>query len=223
MLLWADCERLAEDHVRVKEYIKLRTKLEKDFRQRFRNKASELGFAHGMIVHVGGPQHWVIEHGGAMLAREPIRSIRLYPAAAATMDRLVAIPGIQRLAYLSIMHATPKQLEALPLDAIPDTKLELAGFGSPHAPGVGAFLDMPQLARVTRLSFWTGPGPDELARYSQDDRLAHLTRSNTTGATRSVRSCCARRGEYLELANTSAALLAKLREKIAQVVDPNDD
>ena len=228
MAFEARLETDPDDAATAKKVEQLRAKVRKAFCQRFKNKQADLTFEHGTIVRVGGPQHWFLQRGAEILASEPVREVRVDPPAVATMTQLAAVPGMQRIRWLTIGAATPKLLAAVPLDALPALTVELDGIGSLRCPGIDAYLEMPALARVGGLRWWTVPTLGDLQQLVRDPRLAHVRRITArypaASADAAAEALLASRWqlERLHVGPTSAPLVEKLQRRFGTVIVEED-
>jgi uncharacterized protein (TIGR02996 family) len=156
----------------------LRSKVTRDFEQRFKNKSVMLKFERGVIVHVGAQHKWLLEHGAAIFAREPVQSLYVQSPSAAGMAKLPEIPGMDRVRWIGVTPPTPKLVQAIPWPKLPNLSLSLRLRGRE----LGAYLALPEIARLRELQLYlstlaelqtvvTSPALAQLERFSLHDSL----------------------------------------------------
>src|SRR5688500_19393818 len=115
-------ESNGEDEKIANKLHRTRSRLAKEFAQRYRFKSARLGYGHGLLVEIDAPIKFFLENGAELFANEPIRCMSLSrPSTAKDLPKLAAIPGAQRVAWISVDAALAEPT----LAAFPNASLDL--------------------------------------------------------------------------------------------------
>lgn len=132
----------------------LTSKVTKDFQTRFKNKSTRLEFRDGVVVAATGQLRWVLEHGAAILAREPVERFTIDSLSAGGMPKLADVAGFERVSRIDLWNAKPELAAAIRWDKLPKLTLALSLRGRE----VAAYLDVPSVRERLRsltIHLWT--------------------------------------------------------------------
>lgn len=147
---------------------RLRSKLAKEFAAQYRFKSAALGYAHGLLVEVEGPAKFFIDNGAELFANEPIRSVALSRATVKDLTKLAAVPGIQRMSWLSLAADLVEPALAL----FSNVAIDLREPDDDDIDHVFALAGSQRVRGIT-LSF---PKKEEITRLAKTKALAKLAR-----------------------------------------------